>query len=158
MSFRPLPLPEDVPGRLWLASMPGRLEPWPEFVAEAGRHALTRIVCLNPADEMTALSPAYHAALMADALPARLQWLPMRDRGLAQDGRTFAQGITELADALRAGEHALLHCAAGIGRTGTAAACLLKHLGLSAAQARQRVRDAGSNPESALQSGLIERF
>ena len=38
----------------------------------------------------------------------------------------------------------VLHCAAGIGRTGTTAACLLKGLGLSTAQALKQVREAGS--------------
>ena len=58
----------------------------------------------------------------------------------------------------KAGDAVMLHCAAGIGRTGTAAACLLKRLGLSSSEAIQRVRDAGSNPENALQSGLVDRF
>ena len=51
-----------------------------------------------------------------------------------------------------------MHCAAGLGRTGTAAACVLKALGLSAPQALQRIRDAGSNPQNALQSGMVEWF
>jgi protein-tyrosine phosphatase len=59
---------------------------------------------------------------------------------------------------VRGGGIVLLHCAAGIGRTGTTAACLLKRLGAPTAVALQRVRDAGSNPESALQQGLIDRF
>ena len=70
----------------------------------------------------------------------------------------FHAAIGQVVDALRGGESVLLHCAAGIGRTGTAAACVLKHLGLPTAQALQRVREAGSNPETALQSGLVERF
>ena len=56
------------------------------------------------------------------------------------------------------GQQVLLHCAAGIGRTGTVAACVLKHLGLPAALALARVRAAGSNPQSALQSGWIDQF
>jgi protein tyrosine/serine phosphatase len=52
----------------------------------------------------------------------------------------------------------LMHCAAGLGRTGTAAACLLKALGLEAGEALQRVRDAGSNPQNAEQSGLVHWF
>ena len=55
-------------------------------------------------------------------------------------------------------DQAVKHCAAGIGRTGTVAACVLKQLGLGSEQALQQVRDAGSNPQSALQSGWIERF
>jgi len=52
----------------------------------------------------------------------------------------------------------MLHCAAGLGRTGTAAACLLKRLGLDTNEAMQRIRDAGSNPQTALQSGLVDQF
>lgn len=156
--MRPLPLPPDLPGRLWLAPMPGRREPWPAFVATAQQAGLTRIVCLTPPDEVAGLSPDYHAAIAANRLPATLQWLPMLDFGLARDAAAFQAGIDELAAALQGGEVALLHCAAGIGRTGTAAACLLKRLGLPAGEALRRVRAAGSNPESALQSGLIDRF
>ena len=43
-------------------------------------------------------------------------------------------------------------------RTGTAAACLLKHLGLPRDEALQAVRAAGSNPENAEQSGLVDLF
>ena len=60
--------------------------------------------------------------------------------------------------ALRAGESVLLHCAAGLGRTGTAAACVLKALGLETREALQRVREAGSNPQNAEQSGLVHWF
>ena len=61
-------------------------------------------------------------------------------------------------DALREGQAVLLHCAAGLGRTGTAAACVLKALGLDAPEALQRIRDAGSNPQNAEQSGLVHWF
>jgi protein-tyrosine phosphatase len=70
----------------------------------------------------------------------------------------FREGIEQMAFALRQGQTVLLHCAAGIGRTGTAAACLLKHLGTDSAQAVKRVSDAGSNPQNAVQSGLVDRF
>jgi atypical dual specificity phosphatase len=82
----------------------------------------------------------------------------MQDFGLAEALQTYRAGIDEVAATVRAGGVVLLHCAAGIGRTGTSAACLLKRLGAPTAVALQRVREAGSNPESALQQGLIERF
>ncbi|WP_428424788.1 protein-tyrosine phosphatase family protein [Methylibium sp.] len=158
MSFRALPLPPGVAGRLWLAPMPGRLAPWPEFVAEARAAGLTRIVCLTPRDEIAELSPHYLAAIEAHTLPCGWQAIPMRNFGVARELQTFKDGIEALATALGAGEVLLLHCAAGIGRTGTAGACLLKRLGLSADEALQRVQAAGSNPESARQSGWIEAF
>jgi atypical dual specificity phosphatase len=88
----------------------------------------------------------------------RWQPLPMRDLGLASNREAFREGIEQIAQAVTGGEVALLHCAAGIGRTGTAAACLLKRLGLSRQQALLRVRAAGSSPESAVQSGLVDTF
>ena len=158
MPFRPVPLPEPVQGALWLHAMPGRLEPWPDFLAEARRTALTLVVCLTPRHELAALSPAYDEALRQGTLPMRWLHLPMRDFGLGANLQLFRTGIEQIALGVLGGEVALLHCAAGIGRTGTAAACLLKRLGLSRANALQSVRDAGSSPESALQSGLVDSF
>ena len=82
----------------------------------------------------------------------------MRNYGVAQELQGFKAGVEEMAVALGGGDVLLLHCAAGIGRTGTAAGCLLKRLGLSTDAALQQVREAGSNPESARQSGWIEAF
>jgi hypothetical protein len=158
MSFRSLPLPADVRGALWLSSMPGRLEPWAAFLAEAQRHGLTRIVCLTPLEEVAAHSPAYRAAIDRGELPCPLTLLPMRNFGLAHEAQAFRTGVSQLAADLAAGEVALLHCAAGIGRTGTTAACVLKCLGMSTHDALQQVRLAGSNPETAAQSGLIDMF
>lgn len=158
MPFRSVSLPDAVPGALWLHAMPGRLEPWPAFLAEAERTRLTLVVCLTPRHELASLSPSYDAALRAGTLPMRWQHLPMRDLGLAANQSVFRDGIEQLATAILGGDAVLLHCAAGIGRTGTAAACLLKRLGLPREQALQRVREAGSSPESAAQSGLIHGF
>jgi protein-tyrosine phosphatase len=161
MPLRPLdftPLLPEVPGRIWLGAMPGRIEPWPEFLADARARGITRVVCLTPRHEVASLSPAYHAAISEGTLPFAWQAMPMRDLGLAEQAQLFRDGVAKLAQAVRAGDAVMLHCAAGIGRTGTAAACLLKHLGLPTGLALQRVREAGSSPESALQSGLIDTF
>lgn len=156
--FRRVDLPADVPGRLWLAAMPGRFEPWSTFSAEQRRTPLALVLCLAPRDEVQATAPAYHRAIVEGKLPFRWLNLPMRNYGLPLDLPGFRDGISQAATALQQGESVLLHCAAGMGRTGTAAACLLKQLGLPEAEAMQRVRDAGSNPENALQSGLVRFF
>lgn len=158
MPFRPLPLPSPVPGRLWLHSMPGRLESWGAFLDAARASQLSLLVCLNPLEEVAQLSPGYHKAIAEGRLPLRWQHLPMRDFGLGVDPVAFRHGVEQLAQELSLGQHALLHCAAGIGRTGTVAACVLKRLGLSSAEALRQVREAGSNPQSALQAGWIEQF
>jgi len=158
MPFRPVTLPSDTPGSLWLHAMPGRLESWDAFLAEARRADLALLVCLTPRHEIASTSPAYDAAIASGSLPMRWLPLPMRNFGLAADMQAFRDGIEEVAQAMARGDAVLLHCAAGIGRTGTAAACLLKRLGLPREQALQRVREAGSNPESAAQSGLVDLF
>jgi protein-tyrosine phosphatase len=158
MSFRRVHLPPGVSGSLWLASMPGRFESWASFQAEAESVRLAQVVCLTPRDELAQLSPAYHAAVAAGTTPFRWLHLPMRNFGVPQDAAGFRREVAQLAAALQAGDAVMLHCAAGIGRTGTAAACLLKALGLSAEEALQRVRAAGSNPQNAQQSGLVGWF
>ena len=158
MRLRPLKLPPDIPGRIWLSAMPGRYESWAHFLADADEAQLTEIVCLTPLHEIAGVSPIYGAALDAGGLPFRWRHLPMHNFGLAMRADPFREGIEQLATSVKGGERILLHCAAGIGRTGTAAACLLKRLGVPGARAVQHVRDAGSNPESALQSGLIDSF
>jgi atypical dual specificity phosphatase len=158
MPFRRIRLEAGTPGAVLLHSMPGRLEPWADFLAAAQGARLARVACLTPLDEVASMSPSYHAAIVAQRLPFGWDALPMRNFGLAGNAEAFRSGIDSLAASVAAGEVVLLHCAAGIGRTGTAAACLLKRLGLPTPQALQRVRDAGSNPESALHSGLIDSF
>jgi len=158
MAFRSISLPDSVTGRLWLQSMPGRREPWSAFLDEARSNRLDLLVCLNPLDEVAALSPAYHKAIAEGRLPMRWLHVPMRDYGLATDAAAFRQGVEQVANGLRLGDRTLLHCAAGMGRTGTMAACVLKHLGMPAADALAAVTAAGSNPQSALQSGWIHQF
>ncbi len=138
--------------------MPGRLEAWSRFVREAGEVGLDGIVCLTPLHEVQRLSPSYHQAIAANTLPCRFTHLPMRDFGVPDQLTALRSGLAELVVQLRAGESLLLHCAAGIGRTGTTAACLLKSFGLSSEQAIAQVQAAGSNPETAVQSGLIDSF
>jgi hypothetical protein len=158
MAFRPLALPDGVPGQLWLSSMPGRFESWATFKAEANERGVQGLVCLNPLHEVAAGSPDYHGAITSGTLPWRWRHVPMRDFGVAAGEEQFRTQVLEVADELERGDVLLLHCAAGIGRTGTVAACLLKHLGASRDAALAAVRATGSNPESAAQSGLITRF
>ena len=158
MSLRSLALPPGVPGQVWLGAMPGRFERWEAFRAEAQQRRLGTVVCLAPRSELLELAPEYHAAVTHGGLPFRWMLVPMRNFGLPEDPAGFRRDIATLAHSLRSGEVVLLHCAAGLGRTGTAAACLLKALGLEAEAALQRVREAGSNPQNAEQSGLGDWF
>jgi hypothetical protein len=158
MALRPVALPPDVPGMLLLGSMPGRFEAWAAFEAQARARGLALVVCLTPRSEMAELSPRYHKAVGLGSLPFRWLNLPMRNFGLPEDVPLFRREVLQIAEALRRGDAVMLHCAAGIGRTGSTAACVLKALGVETPDALQRVREAGSNPENALQSGLVDQF
>jgi predicted protein tyrosine phosphatase len=158
MALRPVEMPPAVPGQLWLGSMPGRFEAWSAFEQQAQRSGLALVVCLTPRAELAELSPAYHAAVTAGRLPFRWQEVAMRNFGLPQEPAAFRRDIQQIADTLRRGDSVLLHCAAGMGRTGTAAACVLKALGLDTQEALDHVRAAGSNPQNAEQSGLVDWF
>lgn len=158
MELRPVDLPASVKGTLLLGGMPARFEPWSAFEVRARAASLSLVVCLTPRIEVEELSPAYHAAVTQGTLPFRWLHLPMRNFGLPEDAAGFRDGIHQVAQALRAGDAVMLHCAAGLGRTGTTAACVLKVLGMVAEDAMQRVREAGSNPQNARQSGLVTWF
>ncbi|HET8870899.1 MAG TPA: tyrosine-protein phosphatase [Aquabacterium sp.] len=158
MSFRSLTLPADTRGALLLSAMPGRFEPWPQAAHSLAKARVDLVVCLNPLDEIALVSPGYHAAIAGQELPCRWLHVPMRNFGLAEQAATFRSGVEQVVQALDRGETVLIHCAAGMGRTGSMAACVLKQLGLSRDEALVRVRSAGSNPESAVQTGLIDRF
>lgn len=158
MSLRNLPLPPGLAGQVWLGSMPGRFESWAAFESEARAAGIAIVVCLAPREELAELSPEYHAALARGQLPFRWLLVPMRNFGLPDDPAAFRRDIAGIAQSVRGGDRVLLHCAAGLGRTGSAAACLLKALGVDEQDALERVRAAGSNPQNAQQSGLVHWF
>jgi protein-tyrosine phosphatase len=158
MNLRRVELPASVPGSLWLSAMPGRFASWRDFEREARDAGLKMVVCLTPLDEVRELSPTYHAAIVRGGAPYEWLHLPMPNFGVPEDGEAFRRSIERVAQALRAGERVMMHCAAGLGRTGSAAACVLKSLGLQTDEALQRVKAAGSNPQNAQQSGFVDWF
>jgi len=158
MTLRRVHLPDDVPGSLWLSAMPGRFSSWREFETESRQAGLKLVVCLTARDELRELSPQYQAAIERGGTPYEWLNVPVPNFGVPTDADAFRRGIERVASALRAGEAVMMHCAAGMGRTGSAAACVLKSLGVPTADALRRVRDAGSNPQNAAQSGFVEWF
>lgn len=149
--LRSLPLPDDVPGRIWLSAMPGRFEPLAGFLRAAEDVGATQIVCLAPAEEIAAKSPDYARAIALELLPLSMVHHPIPDYGLPQDLVAFAHLVEGLSVTLRNGQRLIVHCAAGIGRSGIVAQHLLMALGAHPESARTQVQTAGSGPETHLQ-------
>ena len=156
--FRQVSLPPDVAGRLYLHSLPGRVEPFDQCRAALERHGVTRVVSLLALDEIRRKSPDYAEAIGARTLPCAWEALPVPDFGVPADMDEFAALTRRLAEGVRAGERVLIHCGAGIGRTGLLAVCLLLALGLPLPEAAEAVRAAGAGPETPGQRRWVEKF
>ncbi len=152
--FRPVVLSKEIPGRLYLHNMPGRYEAWGDFVAEAERCNIDVIVSLVSDDEIGRKSPLYANAIRSGILGYERVCFPIPDYGVPREQEKFAVFVTRVAELLRSGRTILIHCGAGIGRTGTFAICLLLALGLNHQEAETNIRNAGSHPETNAQREL----
>jgi protein-tyrosine phosphatase len=158
LGFREIPLPEGVGGRLFLSSMPGRYRPFAHDLAEAEELGVATVLCLNPRDEIELKSPHYHAALNDGSHGWRVIEHPIEDFRAPSRDQRFVGLVDDVAAHLRAGEGLMLHCAGGIGRTGTVSACILIALGLSPEEALAEIRKKGARPENKAQSDFVRWF
>lgn len=146
-----VPLPIGVTGGLWLCGKQAIGPHHEELIAEVDADV---VVCLTERHEIADRYPAYTAWLDDETTPSC--WFPTHDLGVAPVGPTAALA-DEVAGLLSAGATVLVHCAAGRGRSGTFAVCVLLRFGVPLEAALSTVADArpGAGPEAGAQHDLV---
>ncbi|NSW75507.1 MAG: dual specificity protein phosphatase family protein [Candidatus Atribacteria bacterium] len=154
--LRQVNLERKAPGKLFLYPMPGLKESLQEFEAALERERITLVVCLTSFEEIEWKSPKYALYLREHISPTLVRHFPIPDFDIPKNIEAFLNLVTDLACRIRNGENVLIHCAAGIGRTGTTAIATLMSLGFHYHDARKRVKQAGSYPEDSQEAFLTE--
>jgi len=144
-----------IPGKLLLHSMPARYESWDEFETHIVSNKVNVIVCLAPIAEIERKSPLYANAIKNEQLPCGKIDYPIQDFSVPADKYEFSEFVRSVANRIQEGETVLIHCAGGIGRTGTVAICVLQELGFENGEAFDLIRKAGSESETQEQSNLV---
>jgi len=156
--MRQVQLDKTILGKLYLHSMPARYETWEAFCKESKDKTISTVVCLTSIDEIAKLSPDYAEAIQSEQLPFEKVTTAITDFGVPKNEEAFFMQIKNVAASIKNGGAVLIHCAAGIGRTGMFANCLLQALGMDEAEAIEIVKAAGSGPETEIQRDLVSRF
>jgi len=153
--FRSIEIPDTVHGKVYLHSMPGRNEPFHLAVEEINEKGISKVVSLASDQEIEEKSPDFARAIKAGTFVTNRISFPIEDFGIPSDRNAFLELSNDLAAAVKNGEKILIHCGAGIGRTGTLATSVLMSLGIDSQTAIQLVRAAGSEPETKDQGDLL---
>jgi hypothetical protein len=145
-----IPLPEEIRGELWLC----------------GKHAIARRYGSGEFDTVVVLVEPHELEGHYDDY---VRWLDAaRDRVIrhpihdlhAPTLAAMTALVDRIIERLDAGDRVVMHCAAGMGRAGTTAACVLISTGFTAAAALAAVAAArpGAGPEAGVQRDLVTEF
>ncbi len=145
-------IPMPSPGRLWLC---GKHVVGPDPEGLMHTVGADVVVCLTQRRELTDRYPDYVSWLEANRDGAAV-WFPVHDLNAPSltDARPF---LDSLVRQLNAGKHLIVHCAAGIGRSGTTAVGVLVMLGTPLDDALRHVRQHRpmAGPEVGSQLDLV---
>ena len=150
-------IPEFPSGRLAIGPRPMAhvLDIWLDDLTDQG---VDHVVSFLSKEEAEEFGLAEEEHFLRDA-GIEFTSFPVDDMKAPQ-GEGFDELITELCALLDGGKSLLLHCAGGVGRSGTAAICLLKCVCKSTKEAIEIVTEARgcAVPESDVQHSFVEAF
>jgi protein-tyrosine phosphatase len=158
-------------GRLGLTFAPGKHQvsqrmpaPWArdleaDLARLRGEWRADVLVCLLEDDEMARLRIA-GLVERAEAHGLRVLRLPIRDGGVPREAGAVVRLVGAILAALRGGERVVVHCAGGLGRTGTIAGCCLVAAGVPAERALEMLRATRGPecPENEAQRAFVRSF
>jgi protein-tyrosine phosphatase len=131
--------------------MPGRYEKFTDFTKEVEKLKLYKIVCLTDKNEIKGKSPEYLSSVETGILgDIKIDYNPVPDYGIPveeKDIKKYESTLNDTYQILKV-SNVLIHCAGGIGRTGTFAVMLLKTAGFTFEEALKIVKGVGSKPET----------
>jgi protein-tyrosine phosphatase len=110
---------------------------------------------LTSLKEIEEKSPEYANEIKKNNLSCPKRDYPIQDFSIPSETDDFFEFIKDTASEIKKGKKILVHCAGGVGRTGTFAVCLLQELGSDHSEALKLVDAAGSGPETLEQQDLI---
>jgi protein-tyrosine phosphatase len=154
--FRPVILSDLCNGKLYLHSMPGRHKDFERAKDDIRKYKISKVVCLAPLEEIRIKSPEYFKAIQEKDIQFDLLMFPISDYGIPDHPNRFLKLAKDIGNNLQEGENILIHCGAGIGRTGTLAVLTLIGIGLTAEESQVRVAIAGSFPETNIQKKFVK--
>jgi len=132
-------VPLETPGQLWLMpAPPPRIVA--DVMAQCRKASISHVVSLLGAEETAALGLDDERHLCAGE-GMSFSHFPIGDFSVPENSG-FDALVAEIAHKLRAGNSVVLHCRAGIGRTGTTASCVVQALGHDAEKAMAMVAKA----------------
>ena len=153
------------PGLIGMTLCPGKKDPYAAFGAwdrdlrrdlqTIGDWGASAIVTLIEEHEFALLGVPDFAKAVGAAF--HWHWLPIADGGVPDAGfeRQWQAAGPQLRRRLTVGERVLIHCRAGLGRTGLVAARLLVEFGSAPAEAVRAVRQAR---RSTIETSIQEQY
>ena len=137
-----LELPYSLPGKIFRSPMPfsrfDKVGVWSSFLEQE----IDLVVVLTEKQEYLVYAgkdlPAFYLSQGMEALH-----IPVPDFGIPVDLERWQDGLEAVVTAAESGKNVVIHCLAGIGRTGTFLACLGKEImDLEGMDAIRWVRDS----------------